>query len=115
MPSSPCQVASAPWTRSSRLPRSFHTNKIKDFPLVLMGREYWDPLMDFFARPLLRTGTIDPLDYDRILGNDSPEEAVGSITRVAAGPVRADLWSAGETALVLGRINSAHTRLSIVR
>jgi uncharacterized protein (TIGR00730 family) len=61
------------------------TSKIKDFPLVLMGREYWDPLMDFLRDRLLRTGTIDPIDYDRILVTDSPEEAVGAITRVALG------------------------------
>src|SRR5262245_50073006 len=30
------------------------TEKIRDFPLVLMGREYWRPLLDFFGSRLIR-------------------------------------------------------------
>ena len=32
------------------------TNKIKHFPLVLIGREYWTPLMDFLRDRLLAQG-----------------------------------------------------------
>jgi uncharacterized protein (TIGR00730 family) len=59
------------------------TRKIKDFPLVLMGKEYWGPLMDFLRGRLVQAKTIDPIDAERILVTDSAEEAVRSITDVA--------------------------------
>jgi uncharacterized protein (TIGR00730 family) len=59
------------------------TEKIRDFPLVLMGREYWRPMLDFFRDRLIREHTIDPIDAERILVTDSAEEAVASITDIA--------------------------------
>jgi uncharacterized protein (TIGR00730 family) len=59
------------------------TNTIRQFPLILIGREYWAPLMDFLRGRLLGEGMIDPTDYDRLLVTDSPEEAVRSVTEVA--------------------------------
>jgi uncharacterized protein (TIGR00730 family) len=59
------------------------TAKIHDFPLVLMAREFWRPLLDFMADRLVRENTIDSRDLDRILVTDSPEEAVAAITDVA--------------------------------
>ncbi len=59
------------------------TSKIKHFPLVLIGREYWMPLMDFLRERLLRAGMIDKADYDCFLITDSPEEAVRSVSEVA--------------------------------
>jgi uncharacterized protein (TIGR00730 family) len=61
------------------------TEKIKQFPLVLMGRKIWRPLMNFLSGRLVSEGMIDPLDYQRILVTDSPEEAVRSVTDVAMG------------------------------
>jgi uncharacterized protein (TIGR00730 family) len=52
------------------------THKIKDFPLVLVGKEYWRPLLDFLRGPLVAAKTIDRLDAERILVADSAEEAV---------------------------------------
>jgi uncharacterized protein (TIGR00730 family) len=59
------------------------TQKIRDFPLVLMGRDCWRPLLDFFRERLLRERTIDTIDADRILVTDSAEEAVSSVTETA--------------------------------
>jgi len=59
------------------------TGKIKQFPLVLMGREFWHPLTDFLYSRLLAGGMIDPADYQRFLVTDSAEEAVRSVTEVA--------------------------------
>jgi uncharacterized protein (TIGR00730 family) len=59
------------------------TAKIHNFPLVLMAREFWRPLLDFMADRLVRENTIDSRDLDRILVTDSPEEAVAAITDVA--------------------------------
>jgi uncharacterized protein (TIGR00730 family) len=58
------------------------TRKIRDFPLVLMGRDYWQPLLDFMSR-LVQEGTIDPQDCQRILVTDSAEEAVNSVMDIA--------------------------------
>jgi uncharacterized protein (TIGR00730 family) len=59
------------------------TRKVQDFPLVLMGRDYWQPLLDFFRARLLAAKTIDPVDADRILVTDSPATAVDAITEIA--------------------------------
>src|SRR6266446_8440405 len=52
------------------------TGKILDFPLVLMGKEFWRPLLDFLHGRLIEEKTIDLIDIDRILVTDSAEEAV---------------------------------------
>jgi hypothetical protein len=65
-----------------RLP-GFDTRKIRDFPLVLMGRDFWEPLLGFLRQRLVREATIDPTDAERILVTDSPEEAVQAVTQVA--------------------------------
>jgi uncharacterized protein (TIGR00730 family) len=59
------------------------TGKIKDFPLVLLGREYWKPQLEFVHGMLLREKTIDPADADRLLVTDSADDAVQAVTEVA--------------------------------
>jgi uncharacterized protein (TIGR00730 family) len=59
------------------------THKIKDFPLILIGIEYWQPLLEFLRGRLVQAKTIDLIDADRILVTDSPEEAVRKIHDVA--------------------------------
>ncbi len=59
------------------------TGKIRDFPLVLVGKEYWEPLLTFFKERLVKEGTIDQLDAERIVVTDSPEEAIALITEAA--------------------------------
>src|SRR5262249_45838125 len=58
------------------------TAKIQEFPLVLIGREFWSPLLGFFRERLLREGTISAGDADRFTMTDSAEDAVQSITEV---------------------------------
>jgi hypothetical protein len=79
------------------------TGKIKEFPLVLMGREYWRPLLDFMRERLLAQKTIDPVDLDRLVLTDSAEEAVSALTDVAMhrfgltyGPRLRRRWFFGE-------------------
>jgi uncharacterized protein (TIGR00730 family) len=55
------------------------TQKISEFPLVLLGTEYWQPLLDFLNNTMVRAGTIDHADVNRLLLTDSPEEAVAYI------------------------------------
>ncbi len=52
------------------------THKIKDFPLILVGKEYWHPLLDFLHGRLVEAKTIDATDADHILITDSADEAV---------------------------------------
>jgi hypothetical protein len=59
------------------------TGKISDFPIALIGRDFWDPLLTFVRRDLVGTGTIDAADAARFFVTDSPREAVEHISRVA--------------------------------
>ena len=59
------------------------TGKIEDFPIVLMGKDYWMPLLDFLRDRLVAQKTVDVNDVDRILVTDSAEEAVRGIRDIA--------------------------------
>ena len=59
------------------------TGKIQEFPLVLMGTDFWRPLIAFLSNRLVADGTIEQGDVDRLILTDSPAEAVASITEVA--------------------------------
>jgi len=59
------------------------TNKIRDFPVVLMGKAFWEPMLEFIRASMLGAKTIDPKDLDRIILTDDPEYAVKSVTDVA--------------------------------
>ena len=59
------------------------TDKIKDFPLVLVGREYWQGLLDFLDGTMVPERTISPEDPRRFTVTDSPEEAVDHILESA--------------------------------
>jgi uncharacterized protein (TIGR00730 family) len=59
------------------------TRKVQEFPVVLVGRDYWRPLVEFMRNGLLAERTIDPADAERMVLTDSPAEAVDSITDVA--------------------------------
>jgi uncharacterized protein (TIGR00730 family) len=55
------------------------TEKIESFPIVLMGVDYWTPLMEFFRSRLIAQGTISPEDINLLLLTDSPDEAIAHI------------------------------------
>jgi len=59
------------------------TQKIRDFPLVLIGTDFWRPLLSFIRDRLILEKTIDPIDLGRITLTDSPGEAVKIITDIA--------------------------------
>lgn len=59
------------------------TGKIRDFPIVLMGRDYWRPLLEQFHGPFLAERTISPEDLNMFTVTDSPEEAVDTVHKVA--------------------------------
>lgn len=55
------------------------TGKIADFPIVLMGTEFWEPLVDVLTDGLVARGTIGTDDAARFFLTDSAAEAVGHI------------------------------------
>ena len=44
-----------------------------------MGRDYWQPLLDFISDTMLAEGTISAADVDRVFVTDSPRAAVEHI------------------------------------
>ncbi len=59
------------------------TGKIRHFPIVLMGTEYWRPLLDFMQGTLEARGTISAGDMNYLTVTDSPDEAVATLARAA--------------------------------
>lgn len=52
------------------------TGKLKTFPLVLIGRDYWKPLEEFFHERLIKEQTIAPLDLRIFQFVETAEEAM---------------------------------------
>ncbi len=57
------------------------TGKISQFPVILMGTEYWKPLLDFVRGTLAAQGTIDAKDLNLLTVTDSPDEAQDALRR----------------------------------
>jgi len=57
------------------------TKKIKSFPLILMGSEYWRGLLEWLKKTMLQEGKISPVDLDLIQVVDEPEEVVKLIKK----------------------------------
>ncbi|SHN28659.1 TIGR00730 family Rossman fold protein [Chitinophaga sp. CF418] len=63
------------------------TRKILDFPVILMGKSYWDPLMPLFHK-MLEERMIDSKDLKYMLFTDSEEEALQHIATYAVEKYR---------------------------
>ena len=55
------------------------TEKIKKFPILLVGNEYWSGLLDWIKSILLKEHKIDAYDLDLIRVVESKEEVVGEL------------------------------------
>jgi uncharacterized protein (TIGR00730 family) len=55
------------------------TGKVRNFPVVLFGSEYWQGLLDWLTGTMLSHGKIHPADLELLIVTDSPEEAVQAI------------------------------------
>jgi uncharacterized protein (TIGR00730 family) len=55
------------------------TRTIEDFPVLLMGADYWHPLIKFMRQKMLPTGTISEDDINHLTLTDSPHEAIQTI------------------------------------
>ncbi|RMG00050.1 MAG: TIGR00730 family Rossman fold protein [Acidobacteria bacterium] len=58
------------------------TRKIRNFPLVLFGSQYWRGLLSWITSTMLNEGNIDPEDLQIIYLTDSPKDAVDFIIKV---------------------------------
>ena len=52
------------------------TGKIQHFPVVLMGRRFWKPMIEFIDQSLIRRQTISAEDKDLFIVTDSAARAV---------------------------------------
>jgi uncharacterized protein (TIGR00730 family) len=79
------------------------TGKVHDFPVVLMGTDYWKPMMDFLQCSMVEGRTIDKSDLDRLIITDDPVHAVSAVRDLAMnrfglsyGPKIRRSWWLGE-------------------
>jgi uncharacterized protein (TIGR00730 family) len=74
------------------------TGKVLHFPVVLMGRAFWQPLLDWGRERLLGEGMVSPEDVDLLAVTDEPREAVELVldcyerrcAEIPAAPAKAD-------------------------
>ena len=60
------------------------TKTVRDFPIVLIGTEYWGPLIDWLKNTVAPAGTISPEDLDLIELTDDPAEAVAYVAEYSS-------------------------------
>ncbi|HET9613976.1 MAG TPA: TIGR00730 family Rossman fold protein, partial [Candidatus Limnocylindrales bacterium] len=64
------------------------TGKIRDFPVVLVGRAYWQGLLDWMRAIQLPAGAISEADHRLLKLTDDPDEVV-DVIRTYVGKARA--------------------------
>ncbi|PKN10187.1 MAG: TIGR00730 family Rossman fold protein [Deltaproteobacteria bacterium HGW-Deltaproteobacteria-7] len=57
------------------------TKRMKSFPIILMGRDYWQGLLDWLQNSMQQNGMILPFDIEMIQVIDEPEEVVKHIKK----------------------------------
>jgi len=61
------------------------TRKIEQFPIVLIGKQYWHRLVELLEQ-MVKAGTIDPADMNLLLVTDSVGEAMAHIQKHTIEP-----------------------------
>ena len=61
------------------------TGKVRHFPIVAMGRDYWQGMLDFISETMFREGTAGAGEVGGFIVTDSVAEAVDHIERVVRG------------------------------
>ena len=64
------------------------TGKIRRFPVVLIGRKYWEGLIRWLGNSLVDEGAISPEDLNLFYLTDSPEDAVRYIIKFHRDTIR---------------------------
>lgn len=57
------------------------TKRVKSFPVILMGRDYWQGLLDWLKNSMVQKDMILPYDLEMIQVIDEPEEVVKHIKK----------------------------------
>jgi hypothetical protein len=57
------------------------TKRIKPFPVILVGSDYWKPLWKWIEETLLERKLISPEDMELVTILDNPDEVVRTIKR----------------------------------
>ncbi len=57
------------------------TKRIRSFPVILLGRAYWQGLLDWLKKVMVKEGKIDPEDLGLLKITDDPEDAVRHIQK----------------------------------
>jgi len=60
------------------------THKVTEFPIVLLGTDYWRGLLDWLRTTVVDRGNINPIDLDLLQVVDDPEEAVSLVLERSA-------------------------------
>jgi uncharacterized protein (TIGR00730 family) len=60
------------------------TNKMVRFPIVMVVKDYWSGLLDWFKKTLLAEGNIKEEDLDLFILVDTADEAVAEIEKYYA-------------------------------
>ena len=71
------------------------TGKVRDFPVILVGRTYWQGLLDWMREVQLPAGAISEADLELLKVTDDPEEVV-DIVREYAARSHSDVPTEGE-------------------
>ena len=58
------------------------THRIKPFPLILVGSDYWTGLIDWIKDKLLTEKRISPEDLEILQIMDEPDEIVQAVEKV---------------------------------
>lgn len=58
------------------------TRRIRPFPIIMVGTEYWGGLLEWIRSQLLAQSLISPKDMDIIQVLDDPEEIVGTVRKI---------------------------------
>ncbi|MGA7206703.1 MAG: LOG family protein, partial [Specibacter sp.] len=61
------------------------TSKVTQFPIVLVDRVFWAPLLAWIKDTMVAEGLVSPGDMDIVQLADTPEEAVALVMAGEAG------------------------------
>jgi len=60
------------------------TGKLYKFPVILMGKDYWAPCVEWLKKTMLAQGAISQNDLDYFFLTDDPEQAVKKVTETTS-------------------------------
>jgi len=79
------------------------THKVTSFPIVLLGRDYWQGLLDWMKGPVLARKMISAPDVDLLNVTDDVDEAVALLVDSAHQREHEQASSAATAAAVAAR------------